>query len=129
MRGDAARSHSTMAERIAVIGAGQMGNGIAHVFAQSGFEVAMIDVAESALAKGRETIVKNLDRQIKRGSITEEDKTDVLGRLTTATSMDGLKGAVLVVEAASGRRDLKFKIFSDIDGLADQGAILARNTS
>ncbi len=118
-----------MAERIAVIGAGQMGNGIAHVFAQSGFEVAMIDVAEGALAKGRETIGKNLDRQIRKGSIDEQAKTDILGRLTTATSMDAVKGAVLVVEAATERQDLKFKIFADIDALADQGAILATNTS
>src|SRR3954467_10074238 len=100
MRGSAARSHSTMADRIAVIGAGQMGNGIAHVFTQAGFDVTMIDVAEAALAKGRDTIAKNLDRQIKKGTLQESDKTAILGRLTTQTSTDAIAGAALVVEAA-----------------------------
>jgi 3-hydroxybutyryl-CoA dehydrogenase len=118
-----------MADRIAVIGAGQMGNGIAHVFAQSGFSVVMIDVAEAALAKGRDTIAKNLDRQIKKGSLTEADKGAVLGRLETATSTDAVKGAALVVEAATENRDLKFKIFADLDAKADAGTILATNTS
>ncbi|MES2177350.1 MAG: 3-hydroxybutyryl-CoA dehydrogenase [Gemmatimonadota bacterium] len=118
-----------MAERIAVIGAGQMGNGIAHVFAQSGFDVAMIDVSESALAKGRETIAKNLDRQIKKGTLTESDKGAILGRLTTSDSVDAVAGAVLVVEAATENRDLKFRIFRDIDAKADAGAVLATNTS
>lgn len=118
-----------MAERIAVIGAGQMGNGIAHVFAQSGFEVTMIDVAEAALSKGRDTIAKNLDRQIKKAVIQEQDKADVLARLTTATSMDSVAGAVLVVEAATENRDLKFRIFGEMDARADAGAVLATNTS
>jgi 3-hydroxybutyryl-CoA dehydrogenase len=118
-----------MAERIAVIGAGQMGNGIAHVFAHSGFEVTMIDVAETALAKGKATIAKNLDRQIKKAQLEEKDKDEILGRITTSTSMDAVKGADLVVEAATENRELKFKIFADIDRLADTGAILATNTS
>lgn len=118
-----------MADRIAVIGAGQMGNGIAHVFAQSGFDVAMIDVADAALAKGRDTIAKNLDRQIKKGSLRESDKTAILGRVTTHTSTDAIAGAALVIEAASENRDLKFKIFRDMDAKADAGAILATNTS
>jgi 3-hydroxybutyryl-CoA dehydrogenase len=118
-----------MADRIAVIGAGQMGNGIAHVFAQAGFSVVMIDVAEAALAKGRDTIAKNLDRQIKKGSLTEADKGAILGRLETATSTDAVKGAALVVEAATENRDLKFKIFADLDAKADAGTILATNTS
>ena len=118
-----------MSERIAVIGAGQMGNGIAHVFAQSGFEVTMIDVAEAALAKGRDTIAKNLDRQIKKAVLQEQDKTAILGRITTATSMDAVAGAVLVVEAATENRDLKFRIFGDMDVKADAGAVLATNTS
>src|SRR3954468_10927794 len=101
MRGAAARSHRIVADRIAVIGAGQMGNGIAHVFAQSGFDVVMIDVAQAALDKGRETISKNLDRQIKKGSITEADKSGILGRLTTETSTDAVAGAALIVEAAT----------------------------
>jgi 3-hydroxybutyryl-CoA dehydrogenase len=118
-----------MADRIAVIGAGQMGNGIAHVFAQAGFDAVMIDVAQQALDKGRDTIAKNLDRQVKKGSIQEADKAAILGRVTTATSTDAVKGAVLVIEAATENRDLKFRIFSDLDATADAGAVLATNTS
>ena len=118
-----------MADRIAVIGAGQMGNGIAHVFAQSGFDVTMIDVAQSALDKGRETIAKNLDRQVKKGTIAESDKATILGRVKTETSLDAVKGCVLAVEAATENRDLKFRIFADLDAKADAGAVLASNTS
>ena len=118
-----------MPERIAVIGAGQMGNGIAHVFAHSGFEVTMVDVAEAALTKGRDTIAKNLDRQIKKSLLEEKDKEAILGRLTTSTSMDAIAGADLVVEAATENRDLKFRIFADMDRIADSGAVLATNTS
>ncbi|HEX6599613.1 MAG TPA: 3-hydroxybutyryl-CoA dehydrogenase [Gemmatimonadaceae bacterium] len=118
-----------MADRIAVIGAGQMGNGIAHVFAQSGFDVTMIDVAQAALDKGRDTISKNLDRQVKKGSIAESDKAAILGRVKTETSLDAVKGCALVVEAATENRDLKFRIFSDLDAKADAGAVLATNTS
>jgi 3-hydroxybutyryl-CoA dehydrogenase len=118
-----------MADRIAVIGAGQMGNGIAHVFAQSGFDVVMIDVAQAALDRGRETIAKNLDRQVKKGTITDADKSGVLGRLTTATSTDAVAGAALIVEAATENRDLKFRIFQDLDAKADAGAVLGSNTS
>src|SRR3954468_22109282 len=129
MRGAAARSHSTMTDRIAVIGAGQMGNGIAHVFAQSGFDVVMIDVAQQALDRGRDTIAKNLDRQVKKGSIQEADKAAVLSRVSPATSTDAVKGAALVIEAATENRDLKYRIFSDLDAKADAGAVLATNTS
>ena len=118
-----------MTERIAVIGAGQMGNGIAHVFAHAGFDVIMIDVAESALVKGRATIVKNLDRQIRKSQMEEQDKDEILGRIATSTSMDSVQGADLVIEAASENRELKFRIFADIDRLADASAILATNTS
>ena len=118
-----------MADRIAVIGAGQMGNGIAHVFAQSGFNVVMIDVAQSALDKGRDTIAKNLDRQIKKGSLAETDKSEILDRLATSTALEAVKGAQLVVEAATENRDLKFHIFGDLDRFADAGAVLASNTS
>jgi len=118
-----------MADRIAVIGAGQMGNGIAHVFAQSGFDVTMIDVAQSALDKGRDTIAKNLDRQVKKGTIAESDKATILGRVKTETSLDAVKGCVLAVEAATENRDLKFRIFADLDAKADAGAVLASNTS
>ena len=118
-----------MADRIAVIGAGQMGNGIAHVFAQSGFDVVMIDVAQAALDKGRDTIAKNLDRQVKKGTIAEPDKAAVLGRVKTQTSLDAVKGCALVVEAATEDRELKFRIFADLDAKADAGAVLASNTS
>ncbi len=118
-----------MSDRIAVIGAGQMGNGIAHVFAQSGFDVVMIDVAQQALDKGRDTIAKNLDRQIKKGALPESERSAILGRVTTATSTDAVKGAALVIEAATENRDLKFRIFADLDAKADAGAILATNTS
>jgi len=118
-----------MKDRIAVIGAGQMGNGIAHVFAQSGFEVVMIDVAQAALDKGRETISKNLDRQVKKGSLQDTDKTAILGRLSTATTTDAVAGAALIVEAATENRDLKFRIFADLDAKADKGAVLGSNTS
>ena len=118
-----------MSDRIAVVGAGQMGNGIAHVFAQSGFDVVMVDVAEAALAKGRDTIAKNLDRQVKKGTLTDADKASVLGRVATSTSMDAIAGAALVVEAATENRDLKFRIFRDMDAKADAGAALATNTS
>ena len=118
-----------MADRIAVIGAGQMGNGIAHVFAQAGFDVVMIDVAQQALDTGRATIAKNLDRQVKKGSIVEADKTAILARVTTAVTTDAVRGAALVIEAATENRDLKFRIFADLDAKADAGAVLATNTS
>jgi 3-hydroxybutyryl-CoA dehydrogenase len=118
-----------MSDRIAVIGAGQMGNGIAHVFAQAGDDVVIVDVSDAALERGRSTIAKNLDRQVKKGTITDADKASVLGRVTTSTAMDAIKGASLVVEAATENRDLKFSIFAKMDELADAGAILATNTS
>ena len=118
-----------MAERVAVIGAGQMGNGIAHVFAQSGFDVAMIDVSADALERGRNTIGANLDRQIKKGTLQAADKDAILGRIATERSVAAVDGASLIVEAATENRDLKFKIFSDIDAAAGGSAILATNTS
>ena len=118
-----------MSDRIAVIGAGQMGNGIAHVFTQAGMDVTMIDVAESALKKGCDTIARNLDRQIKKGALDDADKATILSRLATATSMDAITGAALVIEAATENRDLKFRIFAEMDAKADAGAILATNTS
>ena len=118
-----------MAERIAVLGAGQMGNGIAHVFAQSGYDVTMIDISSDALEKGKATIAGNLDRQIKKGTLQAADKDSILGRVKTATSTDAIKDADLVVEAVTENRDLKFKIFADLDAKAKPGAILASNTS
>jgi len=118
-----------MAERVAVIGAGQMGNGIAHVFAQNGFPVTMIDVTDDALKRGRDTIASNLDRQIKKGTLAAPDKDAILGRVTLARGLAEVAGSWLVIEAASENRDLKFGIFSELETLADKGAILATNTS
>jgi len=118
-----------MGARVAVIGAGQMGNGIAHVFAQNGFDVTMIDVSPDALEKGKGTIAANLDRQIKKGTLQAADKDAILGRIATQQALSAVKGASLIVEAATENRDLKFKIFSDLDATADAGAILATNTS
>jgi 3-hydroxybutyryl-CoA dehydrogenase len=114
---------------VAVIGAGQMGNGIAHVFAQSGFDVTMIDVSGPALERGKSTIASNLDRQIKKGSLQAADKDAILGRIATSQGFDAAADASLIVEAATENRDLKFKIFSDLDDAAGSSAILATNTS
>src|SRR5215831_6921745 len=118
-----------MADRVAVIGAGQMGNGIAHVFAQRGFDVTMIDVSADALARGRSTIAGNLDRQIKKGTLKADDKDAILSRIATNESLRAAGDASLVVEAATENRDLKFKIFADLDAAANPNAILATNTS
>jgi 3-hydroxybutyryl-CoA dehydrogenase len=115
---------------VAVIGSGTMGNGIAHVFAQHGFAVALIDISQPALDKALGTIGKNLDRQVAKGGLTEPDKTATLGRITTHTSIaEGVQGAGLVVEAATENVDLKLQIFRDLDQHAPEGAILASNTS
>ena len=118
-----------MSDRIAVIGAGQMGNGIAHVFAQHGFAVTMIDVAEGALGRGRATIEKNLDRQIAKGTVRAEERNAIIGRISTSTSLHAVRGSALVVEAATEKRELKFQIFTELDRHADAGAVLATNTS
>jgi 3-hydroxybutyryl-CoA dehydrogenase len=117
------------ADSIAVLGAGQMGNGIAHVFAQAGYPVTMIDISRDALARGRDTISKNLDRQVKKGTITGDAKSGILDRIKTAESLEAVGGASVVIEAVTEQRDLKFKIFADIDRHAKVGAILATNTS
>ena len=118
-----------MSEHIAVIGAGQMGNGIAHVFAQHGYAVTMIDVAEGALGRGRATIEKNVDRQIAKGIVPAGERDAILGRVATSTSLHSVRGAALVVEAATEKRELKFQIFTELDRHADPGAVLATNTS
>src|SRR5437764_11021261 len=99
---------------VAVIGAGQMGNGIAHVFAAKGWSVTMVDVSQAALDKGVATIRGNFDRQIKKGTASEADRDAALGRVTSATALDAVAGASLVVEAATENEDLKFKIFRDL---------------
>lgn len=122
-------SESSPVQRAAVVGAGQMGNGIAHVFATSGHAVTMIDVSADALTRGRDTIAKNLDRQVKKGALEASAAEAALGRISTATSLDAVADAQIVVEAATERVDLKFRIFEDLDRLAPAGAILASNTS
>jgi 3-hydroxybutyryl-CoA dehydrogenase len=117
-------------KNISVIGAGTMGNGIAHVFAQNGFAVTLIDVNAAQLEKAVGTITKNLDRQVAKGSLTEEQKLEALGNLSTSTDIsEGVKTAELVVEAATENVDLKLKIFKQIDEAAPAGCILASNTS
>ncbi|HRQ84992.1 MAG TPA: 3-hydroxyacyl-CoA dehydrogenase NAD-binding domain-containing protein, partial [Flavobacteriales bacterium] len=116
--------------KISVIGAGQMGNGIAHVFAQGGHDITLIDIAQASLDKALATIAKNMDRQVAKGTLTEADKVSALGRITTGTSTaEGVKHADLVVEAATENVDLKLKIFKDIDAHAPPHGILATNTS
>ena len=117
-------------KNVAVIGAGTMGNGIAHTFAQFGYKVALIDIAQASLDKGIATITNNLDRQLAKEKITEAEKASTLQNITTFTSMEaGLKGVDLVVEAATENVDLKLKIFKDMDALTEAHAILATNTS
>lgn len=117
-------------KNIAVIGSGTMGNGIAHVFAQTGYNVALIDISEDALKRALGPIEKNLDRQIKKEVISEDDKKNTLANITTHTNTEkGVKGADLVVEAATENIDLKLKIFRDLDKWCDANTILATNTS
>ena len=116
--------------KISVIGAGQMGNGIAHVFAQSGHPVTLIDIAQAGLDKGIATITRNMDRQVAKGSMTEDQKAAALALISTTTDMvAGVKEAELVVEAATENVDLKLKIFRDLDANAPAACILATNTS
>ncbi|MBS1908443.1 MAG: 3-hydroxybutyryl-CoA dehydrogenase [Bacteroidetes bacterium] len=117
-------------KNISVIGAGTMGNGIAHVFAQAGFKVNLIDVNAAQLQKALTTIDKNLDRQVTKGSLTAEQKTVTLANINTVNSIaDGVKNAGLVVEAATENTELKLQIFKQMDEHAPQGCILATNTS
>lgn len=117
-------------KNIAVIGSGTMGNGIAHVFAQNGYNVALIDISAPALEKAVATITKNLDRQLSKGAITETDKANALSNITTYTeTKEGVKNADLVVEAATENIDLKLKIFKSLDEVCDKNTILATNTS
>ena len=117
-------------KNIAIIGAGTMGNGIAHVFAQNKYKVNLIDISQEALDRGLSTIVKNLDRLVAKELISAEIKTQTLSNITTFTSIaEGVKNADLVVEAATENVDLKLKIFKQIDEEAPENAILASNTS
>ena len=118
-----------MAERIGVVGAGQMGSDIAHVFAQSGFDVTMVDVSDEVLARGRATIEKNMARQVQKGTLDAAARDAALSRLTSATKLDAAANCELVVEAATENADLKYRIFSDLDTVVQPQAILASNTS
>ena len=117
-------------KNVAVIGAGTMGNGIAHTFAQNDFRVQLIDVSQQALDKGLSTIEANLDRMLAKGSITQEIKTQTLANITTYTSLEaGVEYASLVVEAATEQEALKKSIFKDLDRFCPDDTILATNTS
>jgi len=119
-----------MVQRVSVIGAGTMGNGIAHVFAQNGFTVNLIDVNAQQLEKAIQTITKNFDRQIAKGAVTEEQKQKALSNITTLTGIaEGVKNAELIVEAATENIELKLKIFRQLDEAAPAATILASNTS
>ncbi len=115
--------------RVAVVGAGTLGNGIAHVFAQHGWDTALVDVSREALDRAVKTITANLDRQVKKGSVSTEQKDQTLGRIKANTSLDGAAQADFVVEAATENPDVKFKIFRELDAATPVGAILASNTS
>lgn len=115
---------------VAVIGSGTMGNGIAHVFAQNGYKVSLIDISAEALNKAIATISKNLDRQVAKGTLKEEDKAATLKNITTFTEMQkGVQGCELVIEAATENPEIKFKLFRDLDAMCTEGVILASNTS
>ncbi len=117
-------------QNISVIGAGTMGNGIAHVFAQSGYKVSLVDISEESLSRGMNTITKNLDRMVAKEKISEADKQTTLANIQTFTSTaEGVKNADLVVEAATENVDLKLKIFKQLDECAPAKAILSTNTS
>ena len=117
-------------KNVAVIGAGTMGNGIAHTFAQCGFKVQLIDVSEIALKKGMETISRNLDRMVSKEKISESDKTETLANITTFSDLVvGVENTDLVVEAAAENLDLKLKIFKQLDEACSKDTILATNTS
>jgi len=118
-----------MSERVAVIGAGQMGNGIAHVFAQSGFPVVLIDVSREALTRARATIEKNMARQVQKGTIDSVLRDAALSRLSESSALDAVAENDIVIEAATENADLKFGLFADVDRLAPPHAILASNTS
>lgn len=117
-------------KNIAVIGAGTMGNGIAHTFAQSGFKVQLIDLNDTSLKRGMDTIARNLDRMVAKEKISAADKEETLGNITTYTdTQEGVKNVDLVVEAATENLDLKLKIFKQLDEVCEAHTILATNTS
>ncbi|ETN95629.1 3-hydroxyacyl-CoA dehydrogenase family protein [Zhouia amylolytica] len=117
-------------KNITVIGAGTMGNGIAHTFAQFGYKVNLVDLSKEVLEKGITTITKNLDRMVTKGSISEDDKNNTLNNITSLTDLkEGVSNSDLVVEAATENKELKLKIFKDLNNLCRPDTILATNTS
>ncbi|HZI53820.1 MAG TPA: 3-hydroxyacyl-CoA dehydrogenase NAD-binding domain-containing protein [Chitinophagaceae bacterium] len=119
-----------MVQTVSVIGAGIMGNGIAHVFAQAGFKITIVDISLSQLDKAIANIAKNFDRQIAKGLVTEEQKNAALANISISSNMsEGVKNAALIVEAATENIELKLQIFEQLDRLASKEAILATNTS
>ena len=116
-------------QKVMVLGAGTMGNGIAHVFAQKGYDVILCDPIEAALNKGMATIEKNLGRLVKKGKLTEEDVAATMGKITATGTMADGKDADLVIEAVSENKELKYKIFKELDELVGENTILGSNTS
>ena len=115
--------------KVAVVGAGTMGNGIAHVFAQAGWDTGLIDVSADALARSIATIEKNTDRQVAKGGLTADQRRGLLSRITTATALDAAKDAEIVVEAVTENPKVKFEIFSAVSRLSPPATIVASNTS
>jgi 3-hydroxybutyryl-CoA dehydrogenase len=116
-------------QRVAVLGAGTMGNGIAHAFARAGYQVILRDVEKRFLDRALDTIGKNLDREIKKGKITEADRSEALARIQPVTDNSALASADFVVEAVSEQRELKIRVLKEVDALLGPGVILASNTS
>ncbi|SCW56397.1 3-hydroxybutyryl-CoA dehydrogenase [Mucilaginibacter sp. NFR10] len=117
-------------KNITVIGSGTMGNGIAHTFAQHGFKVSLVDISDDALSKALQTISNNLVRQVKKGTITEEGKTETLSRIQVFTDLaEGAKNADLVIEAATENQEIKLKLFKQLSEICNDKVILASNTS
>ena len=111
-------------EKVLVLGAGTMGNGIVHTFAQSGYKVVMSDISEQALARGMETIKKNMERQLKKGIISQENMDSAISNITTSTDIAIAADAQLVIEAVTENKDLKFNIFENLDSIINPDAIL-----
>ena len=116
-------------KKIGVCGAGTMGNGIAHVFAQFGFEVVLRDVKDEFVERGMKTIDKNLQRGVKKGRMTEDEKKEILGRITPTTNMNMLKDCDFVVEAITENFEIKKQLIQDLDNMLREGVIIASNTS
>ena len=115
--------------KVAVVGAGTMGNGIAHVFAQRGWHTTLVDVSRDQLNRAIGTIKDNSERQVRKGALSEDARRDLLERITTDTSLEAAQGAELIVEAATESPDIKFRLFRDLSRIGGQGTILASNTS